>query len=158
MDRTDRSILAALQKDGALSNTDLADRVGLSTTPCWRRVRLLEEQGYIRKRVALLDREKLRVGVTVFVSIKTARHDTAWLQAFADAVAELPEIVELYRMSGEIDYMMKVTVPDITAYDRFYKTLIDAVELSDVSSAFAMEEIKNTTELPLDYLTGAGSR
>ncbi len=152
MDLIDRKILAELQRDGSLSNADLADRVGLSTTPCWRRVRLLEEQGFIRRRVALLDRGRLNVGVTVFVAVKTSSHDAAWLQAFAMAVEDMPEVQEFYRMSGDVDYLMKVTVPDIAAYDDFYKRLIDRIDLSDVSSSFAMEEIKNTTELPLTYL------
>jgi len=152
MDPIDRKILAELQRDGTLSNTELADRVGLSTTPCWRRVRLLEEQGYIRGRVALLDRVRLNVGVTVFVAVKTASHDADWLADFALAVDDMPEVQEFYRMSGDVDYLMKVTVPDIAAYDDFYKRLIARIDLSDVSSSFAMEEIKNTTELPLSYL------
>lgn len=152
MDQTDRKILAELQRDGSLSNADLAERVGLSTTPCWRRVRLLEEQGYIRGRVALLDRDRLNVGVTVFVAIKTSRHEADWLDNFAQVVRDLPEVQEFHRMSGEIDYLMKVVVPDIAAYDRFYKRLIAKIDLSDVSSSFAMEEIKNTTELPLSYI------
>jgi len=152
LDQTDRRILAELQRDGSLSNAELAERVGLSTTPCWRRVRLLEEQGYIRGRVALLDRDRLNVGVTVFVSIKTARHEADWLDTFARVVRDLPEVQEFHRMSGEVDYLMKVVVPDIAAYDRFYKRLIAEIDLSDVSSSFAMEEIKNTTELPLSYL------
>jgi len=152
LDQTDRKILAELQRDGSLSNAELADRVGLSTTPCWRRVRLLEEQGYIRSRVTLLDRDKLNVGVTVFVGIRTSRHDAEWLDEFARVVRTLPEVQEFHRMSGEVDYLMKVVVPDIAAYDRFYKRLIAEIDLSDVSSSFAMEEIKNTTELPLSYL------
>lgn len=152
MDPIDKKILAALQTDGSLSNTELADRVGLSTTPCWRRVRLLEEQGYITRRVALLDRTRLNVGVTVFVTVKTSNHEAGWLTKFAQVVDQMPEVQEFYRMSGEVDYLMKVTVPDIAAYDDFYKRLIDRIDLSDVSSSFAMEEIKNTTELPLEYL------
>lgn len=151
MDRIDKKILSALQKDAGLSNTDLADQVGLSTTPCWRRVRLLEEQGYINQRVALLDREKLNVGVTVFVSIRTAQHDITWLERFAQVIHDMPEVIELYRMSGDIDYLMKVVVPDIAAYDAFYQRLISKIDLNDVSSAFAMEEIKHTTELPLQF-------
>ena len=152
LDPIDRKILAELQRDGSLSNAELAERVGLSTTPCWRRVRLLEEQGYIRNRVALLDRGKLRVGVTVFVAVRTSRHDADWLSGFAVVVEDMPEVQEFYRMSGEVDYLMKVVVPDIAAFDDFYKRLIARIDLSDVSSSFAMEEIKNTTELPLTYL------
>ena len=152
LDLIDRRILNALQQDGALSVAELADLVALSTTPCWRRVRLLEEKGYIEKRVALLNRDRLNVGVTVFVSVKTARHDADWLQGFAAVVADMPEVTEFHRMSGDIDYLLKVVVPDIAAYDTFYKQLIASVDLTDVSSRFAMEEIKSTTELPLTYL------
>lgn len=152
MDAIDRRILAELQRDGALSMSDLAERVGLSTTPCWRRVKALEEKGVIRGRVALLDPAKIGLGVTVFVAVRTAHHNADWLARFADAVKQFPEVVEFYRMSGEIDYMLKVAIPDIPAFDRFYKRLIASVDMTDVSSSFAMEEIKNTTELPLDYL------
>lgn len=152
LDAIDRRILATLQADAALSMTDLAARVGLSTTPCWRRVRALEEAGVIRGRVALLDPARVGVGTTVFVAVKTAQHNADWLDRFAAAVRTFPEVVEFYRMSGEIDYMLKVVVPDIPAFDRFYKRLIASVDMTDVSSSFAMEEIKNTTELPLDYL------
>jgi len=150
MDKLDRKILDCLQQDASLSVAEIADRVGLSSTPCWRRIRNLEEAGIIRRRAALLDREKLGLGTTVFVAIKTRQHTDAWLTRFAETVAAFPEIVELYRMSGEIDYLMKVVVADIPAYDAFYKRLIAAVDLFDVSSSFAMEEIKFTTALPLD--------
>ena len=151
MDEIDRKILLSLQKDAELSNTALAERVGLSPTPCWRRVKLLEENGYLKQRVAVLDREKLNVDTTVFVAVRTSRHDAEWLAQFHAAVVDLPEVVEFYRLSGEVDYILKVVVPDIAAYDAFYKRLIGRVPLSDVSSSFAMEEIKYTTELPLDY-------
>jgi len=152
MDRIDHRILAALQRDAALSTADLADEVGLSPTPCWRRVKQLEAAGYIRGRVALLDREKLNIPTTVFVSVKTSSHAAGWLESFASAVRDMPEVTEFYRMSGDVDYLMKVVVPDIAAYDAFYKRLIARIDLSDVSSSFAMEEIKTTTALPLDYL------
>ncbi|MEQ8440422.1 MAG: Lrp/AsnC family transcriptional regulator [Alphaproteobacteria bacterium] len=152
MDRIDRRILAALQRDASLSTADLAEEVGLSPTPCWRRVKQLEAAGYIRQRVAILDREKLNVPTTVFVSVKTSSHAADWLDRFAAAVRDMPEVTEFYRMSGDIDYLMKVVVPDIAAYDAFYKRLISRIDLSDVSSSFAMEEIKTTTALPLDYL------
>ncbi|MBP5857071.1 Lrp/AsnC family transcriptional regulator [Marivibrio halodurans] len=152
LDAIDRRILAALQGDASLSMTDLAARVGLSTTPCWRRVRALEEAGVIRGRVALLAPDRIGLGTTVFVAVRTAQHNAEWLDRFAAAVRTFPEVVEFYRMSGEIDYMLKVVVPDIPAFDRFYKRLIASVDMTDVSSSFAMEEIKNTTELPLDYL------
>lgn len=152
MDAIDRRILAALQQDSSLSSAELAERVGLSATPCWRRVRHLEAGGYIKKRVALLDRDKLGVGTTVYVAVKTRSHDADWLEVFAATVSAMPEVIEFHRMSGDIDYLMKVVVPDIPAYDAFYKRLIAKVDLSDVSSSFAMEEIKTTTALPLDYL------
>lgn len=151
MDRIDKKILDCLQEDATLSVAEISSRVGLSTTPCWRRIQKLEEAGVIRKRVALLDGEKLNVGVTVFVSVRTDQHDATWLEQFARAVQDLPEVVEFYRMSGDIDYLLRVVVPDIAAYDRFYKRLIERVRLSDVSSSFAMEQIKYTTALPLDY-------
>jgi Lrp/AsnC family transcriptional regulator len=149
LDKTDRKILELLQGDATLSVAALAERVGLSTTPCWKRVKRLEEEGYIVKRVALIDRAKVGLKVTIFVSIKTNEHDPAWLENFARVAASFPEIVELYRMSGDVDYLMKVVVADVEGYDRFYKRLIKAVRLTDVSSAFAMEQIKYSTELPL---------
>jgi len=151
VDATDRAILACLQEDATMPVAEIARRVGLSSTPCWRRIQKLEEAKVIRARVALLDRGQLNVGVTVFVSVRTNQHSVAWLEKFAAAVADLPEVVEFYRMSGEIDYLLRVVVPDIAAYDRFYKKLIAKIELSDVSSSFAMEQIKYTTALPLDY-------
>jgi Lrp/AsnC family transcriptional regulator len=151
VDPTDRAILACLQEDATMPVAEIARRVGLSSTPCWRRIQKLEEAKVIRARVALLDRQQLNVGVTVFVSVRTNQHSVAWLEKFAAAVADLPEVVEFYRMSGEIDYLLRVVVPDIAAYDRLYKKLIAKIELSDVSSSFAMEQIKYTTALPLDY-------
>ena len=130
---------------------EIARRVGLSSTPCWRRIQKLEESKIVRARVALLDAKKLNVGVTVFVSVKTNHHSLQWLEKFAQAVSEMPEVIEFYRMSGEIDYLLRVVVPDIEAYDAFYKRLIARIELSDVSSSFAMEQIKYTTALPLGY-------
>ena len=151
MDRIDLKILRCLQQDASLSTADIAQRVGLSTTPCWRRIQNLEKSGVIRRRVALLDRDKLNLGVDVFVSIRTSQHSEEWLAAFARAVNEFPEVVEFYRMSGEVDYLMRVVVPDIKAYDAFYKRLIRRMDIADVSSSFAMERIKDTTELPLEY-------
>ncbi len=151
MDETDRKILECLQSDTNLSISDLADRVGLSQTPCWRRIQNLENKGVIRKRVALLDRVKLNVGVTVFVSLKTNQHSLEWLTKFNQIVIDIPEVLEFYRMSGGVDYLLKVVVPDIAAYDAVYKRLIENIDLFDVSSAFAMEEIKCETQLPLGY-------
>ena len=151
MDDMDRKILRCLQEDASLPVSEIADRVGLSNTPCWRRVQNLEKSGVIRRRVALLDAEKLNVGVTVFVRVKTNQHSYDWLEGFAKAVAEIDEVVEFYRMSGDIDYLLRIVVPDIAGYDRVYKRLIKAAGLSDVSSSFAMEQIKYTTALPLHY-------
>ena len=127
-------------------------RVGLSTTPCWRRINRLQGDGVIRARVALLDRKAINAGVTVFVAVRTAQHNAAWLTRFAKAVASFPEVMDCYRMSGEIDYLIRLALPDIEAYDGFYKRLIAKIDLSDVTSMFAMEEIKSTTRLPLSYL------
>lgn len=151
MDKTDKSILALLQQDAAIAVSDIAERVHLSTTACWKRIQKLEAQGVIRKRVALLDPGKLNVGVTVFVAIKTNQHNAAWLERFAKAVSTIAEVVEFYRMSGDIDYLLRVVVPDIAGYDAVYKRLIRSTELFDVSSSFAMEQLKFTTALPLDY-------
>ncbi len=152
MDAIDRKILTQLQADATLSTAEIAERVGLSTTPCWRRIQNLEKSGIIRKRVALLDRAQLNIGIDVFVAVRTNQHNIEWLEKFARAVVNFPEVVEFYRMSGEIDYLMRVVVPDIPAYDRFYKRLIQQANISDVSSSFAMERIKYTTALPLDYV------
>jgi Lrp/AsnC family transcriptional regulator len=149
MDSFDRKILTCLQSDASLSVAEIAEHVGLSATPCWRRIRNLEKAGIIRSRVALLDRHKLGLGTTVFVAVRTSNHTEDWLDSFAKAVNDFPEVVELHRMSGDVDYLLKVVVADITAYDDFYKRLIARVPLSDVSSSFAMEEIKSTTALPL---------
>ena len=149
LDPVDRKLLSLLQTDATLTVADLGEAVGLSMTACWKRLKRLEQGGYITARVALLDRARVGLPVTVFVTIRTSEHNEGWLADFARITAEFPEIVELYRMSGEADYMMKVVVPSIEGYDRFYKRLIGAVKLSDVSSAFAMEQIKYSTALPL---------
>jgi Lrp/AsnC family transcriptional regulator len=151
LDEMDVKILKILQQDCTRSVADIGKEVGLSTTPCWRRIQKLEEAGVVRRRVALLDPARVNAGVTVFVSIKTDQHTLAWLERFHAAVVDFPEVVEFYRMSGEVDYLLRVVVPDIDAYDRFYKTLISRIEISKVSSAFAMEQIKYTTALPLDF-------
>ena len=151
LDRMDRKILEILQEDCTLPVAEIGKRIGLSTTPCWRRIQKLEEQGVIERRVALLDPKLVNAGVTVFVSITTSNHTTEWLERFHAALADFPEVVEFYRMSGQIDYLLRVVVPDIESYDLFYKRLIAKIELSDVSSAFAMEQIKFTTSLPLAY-------
>ncbi len=152
MDRLDRKILRLLQEDATLAVADIAKKVGPSTTPCWRRIQKLEEDGVIRRRVAILEPKKVNAGVTVFVSIRTASHSVEWLKRFSEVVTEFPEVVEFYRMSGEVDYLLRVVVPDIAAYDAFYRRVIAKIEIHDVSSAFAMEQIKYTTALPLDYM------
>ena len=153
MDEIDRQILECLQEDALLTLDELGARVGLTSTPCWRRVQRLEASGVIRRRVALLDPEKLNLPLTAFVAIRTNRHEPDWLARFARAVVDIPEVVEFYRMSGEVDYLLRVVVPDIAAYDGVYKRLITAVELYDVSTSFSMERIKYTTALPLSYAT-----
>jgi Lrp/AsnC family transcriptional regulator len=152
MDSTDKAILALLQRDSSTPVSEIADSVGLSATPCWRRIKKLEEEGIIRKRVALADMAALNLSLTAFISVKTAQHTEAWLKKFGDAIRRIPEIVEVHRMSGEIDYLMKVVAPDMASFDRVYKRLITAAEFFDVTSTFSMEEIKSTTELPLDYV------
>ena len=152
MDRLDRKILRLLQENTTLAVADIAKKVGLSTTPCWRRIQKLEEEGIIRRRVAILDPTKVNASVTVFVAIRTNMHSLEWLKRFSEVIQEFPEVVEFYRMSGDVDYLLRVVVPDIAAYDTFYKKLIAKIEIRDVSSTFAMEQIKYTTELPLDYM------
>ncbi len=152
MDRIDRKILACLQEDAALPVAEVAERVGLSTTPCWRRIQNLEKAGVIRRRVALLDAAKLNCGVTVFVNLRTSQHNYDWLEKFSKAVERMEEVVEFYRMSGDIDYLSRIVVPDIASYDAVYKRLIQAADFAEVSSSFALEEIKYTTALPLRYM------
>ena len=152
VDRIDRKILAILQTDASIPVATLAGKVGLSTTPCWRRIQKLEAEGYIVKRVALLSPEKLNVGVTVFVLIKTSQHDRQWFERFNSVVLKVPEVVEFYRLSGQADYLLRVVVPDIAGYDAVYQELIRNTQLFDVSSSFAMETIKFTTALPLDHM------
>jgi Lrp/AsnC family transcriptional regulator len=149
LDSIDFSILALLQEDAARSIQDIADTVNLSQNACWRRIRQMEETGVIKKRVALLDATKLGAGLTVFVQVRAAEHSEEWLAHFAAAVKTIPEIVEFYRMTGEIDYLIKMRVADMAGYDRAYKTLIAAARLGDVSASFAMEEIKASTAIPL---------
>ncbi len=152
LDAVDKQLLALLQEDAETPIAELAARVNLSSTPCWRRVQQLKESGLIRKQVALLDAKKLNVGVTVFVAVRTNQHSQKWFDKFHAAVNDVPEVVEFYRMSGDVDYLLRVVVPDIAAYDAVYKRLIRGSDLFDVSSSFAMEEIKFTTALPLDYV------
>ena len=149
LDTKDWAILALLQKDASLSVQAIADKVGLSTNPCWRRIKLMEEAGIIKRRVALVDASKLGFTTTVFVSIRTRRHDAEWLAAFDNAIAGIEEITECHRMAGDIDYMLKLRVRDIADYDRIYQRLIKRVpDLADVTASFSMEEMKSTTALP----------
>ena len=151
LDKMDRKILSILQRDCTMPVAEIGKLVGLSTTPCWRRIQKMEEQGIIQRRVALIDPRKVNAGVTVFVSISTSQHEQGWLERFHEAIQKFPEVVEFYRMSGQVDYLLRVVVPDIEHYDIFYKKLISSIELSDVSSSFAMEQIKFTTALPLEF-------
>jgi Lrp/AsnC family transcriptional regulator len=152
MDRVDRMILSILQEDTTVPVAEIGRRVGLSTTPCWRRIQKMEEDGVIKARVAVLDPAKVNAKVTVFVSITTNQHNEDWLTRFSKIVSEFPEVVEFYRMSGQVDYLMKVVVPDIEAYDVFYQKLVSKIDITNVSSAFAMGHIKETTALPLGYM------
>ena len=150
IDATDRRILSELQRDGTLSVEALSERIHLSRNACWRRMRRLEDEGYITGRVALVNAEKLGLGLSVLVFVRTANHDPDWLKRFRDAVSAQPEIVGVYRTSGETDYVLKARVADVKAYDRLYQRLIAKVPLADVSASFVMEEIKETTALPLE--------
>jgi Lrp/AsnC family transcriptional regulator len=149
MDDIDLKILSLLQQDASISIADLADKVGLSQTPCWKRVQRLEKSGVIERRVALVNPEKVGLGLTVFVSVQAPDHSSEWLQHFAEFVSDMPEVMEFYRMAGDVDYMLRVAVEDMVAYDRFYRRLIEAVPLKNVTSRFAMQRIKATTAYPL---------
>jgi len=149
MDAIDHKILAVVQQDAALSVAEIGQRVGLSSTPCWKRLQRLEADGVILRRVALIDPDKLGLGITVFVSVETGDHSQDWLKRFAEVVTAMPEVMEFYRMAGDVDYMLRVVVPDIAGYDAFYKRLIAAIPLKNVTSRFAMERIKSTTALPI---------
>ncbi len=157
LDRIDIKILRILQQDCTRPVAEVGKEVGLSTTPCWRRIQKMEEAGIIQRRVVVLDPRKVEASVTVFVSITASQHSLVWLEKFHQVIVEFPEVVEFYRMSGQVDYLLRVVVPDIAAYDTFYKKLISRIEISNVSSSFAMEQIKNTTALPLGYAEQAAS-
>ena len=150
MDSIDRRILRELQRDCSGSIAEIADRAGVSQTPCWRRIKKLEEAGYIKQRVALLDQDLLNLGMTAYVMIKTSHHDDSWLDRFSEGVSLIPEVIEIHRMAGDIDYLLKIVATDMSDYDRIYKRLITVAELFDVSASFSMERIKSSTELPLD--------
>lgn len=145
LDAIDRKILTVLQEDASLSVAEIGDRVGLSSTPCWKRIQRLEADGVILRRVALVDQNKIGLGISVFVSVESGDHSDAWLKKFADAVSAMPEVMEFYRMAGDVDYMLRVVVADMAAYDGFYKRLIGTIPLKNVTSRFAMQRIKSTT-------------
>ena len=149
MDRTDLRILAILQEDASLPVAEVAARVNLSQTPCWRRIQRLEAQGVIERRVAILNPEAVGFGISVFVEIEAADHSPQWLEHFAEAVSALPEVMEVYRMAGDVDYLLRVAVGSMAEYDAFYRRLIAEVPLKNVTSRFAMERVKSTTAYPL---------
>jgi Lrp/AsnC family transcriptional regulator len=155
MDGVDRKILAVVQEDASLSVAEVGQRVGLSSTPCWKRLQRLEADGVIMRRVALVNPDKIGLGITVFVSVETNDHSQGWLKKFADLVGAMPEVMEFYRMAGDVDYMLRVVVADMAGYDAFYKKLIETVPLKNVTSRFAMERIKQTTALPIGERTVA---
>ena len=149
LDAVDRKILAVVQDNASLSVAEIGERVGLSSTPCWKRIQRLESEGIILRRVALVDQNKIGLGITVFVSIESGDHSESWLKTFADAISAMPEVMEFYRMAGDVDYMLRVVVADMQSYDVFYKKLISTVALKNVTSRFAMEKIKAVTALPV---------
>jgi Lrp/AsnC family transcriptional regulator len=149
MDGTDLKILAILQEDASLPVAEIASRVNLSQTPCWRRIQRLEERGVIQKRVALVDPDAVGLGLTVFIEIETGDHSSEWLGRFADMVAEMPEVMEVHRMAGDVDYLLRVAVANMNAYDAFYRRLIALLPLKNVTSRFAMERVKFTTAYAL---------
>jgi Lrp/AsnC family transcriptional regulator len=152
MDAIDRKILDILQADATVPVAAIAEKVGLSAAPCWRRIKRMEDDGVIRRRVALVDRRKANVPMTLFVSVRTTRHVAQWLEDFRRVIADIAEIVEAWRLTGEVDYLLRIVVPDIDTYDVVYKRLINRLEFADISSAIAMEELKYTTAIPTDYL------
>lgn len=149
IDALDRKLLSLMQSDASLTTADLAEKVGLTTTPCWRRIQRLQDEGYIKKRAVLLNADKLDLKLTVFVHVKAGQHDSQWLSTFAQHASTFDEVVEFYRLSGEYDYMLKVLVKDMQGFDHFYKRFISGTKMGDVTSSFAMEEIKNTTVIPI---------
>ncbi|MEO9819294.1 MAG: Lrp/AsnC family transcriptional regulator [Paracoccaceae bacterium] len=151
-DRIDQKILDILQRNSDTVVAEISKSVGLSVTPCWRRIKRMEEAGLIKKRVALVDQSRANVPMTVFIGVTTARHEISWLKTFCDLIDEIPEVVEAYRLSGTVDYILKVVVPDMNAYDKVYKTMIEKLEFSQVNSMISMEELKFTTAIPTKYL------
>ena len=152
MDKKDKAILQALQRDATMTVADVADHVGLSKSACWRRIQALEEDGVISARVTLLNQEKLGLDLTVYTRIRTHQHTQQWFDGFHAMVTTMPNVMEVHRLSGDVDYLIRAVVPDMRSYDEMYKEMIAKVDLFDVSSSFSMETIKYTTALPLDYL------
>ena len=151
MDAIDHKLLDLLQRDASLSLDELSERASLSRNACWRRIKRLEDDGVIKARVTLLDAKAINVGLTAFIALRTTEHSAKWLDQFSRAVRDIPEIVGVYRLTGDLDYLLQAVIPDVAAYDSLYKRLIAKITLADVSSSFVMEEIKSTTVLPLDY-------
>ena len=149
MDEIDLNILRILQVDNSLSVSEIAHQVGLSASPCWKRINRLNKDGIIKRKIAVVDPEKLGLGITAYVSIKTGEHSKLWLEEFSTTVTEMPEVMEFHRMAGDVDYMLKVIVPNIQAFDEFYKRLIGTTAINEVTSRFSMETIKETTALPI---------
>ena len=152
MDDVDKKILSLLQVNADIPVAELSKKVNLSSTPCWLRINKLYKQGYIKKKVAVIDRAKINLSTVAFVQIRTSQHNMAWSKKFVEGVKEMDEVVEFYRLSGTTDYLLKVLVPSIDKFDEFYKRLTDKVDLSDVTTSFSMEEIKQTNNLPLNYI------
>jgi len=155
LDAIDRKILRVLQEDASLSVAEIGERVGLSSTPCWKRVQRMESDGIITGKVALVDQNKIGLGLSVFVSVESDDHSDTWLRKFASVVSAMPEVIEFYRMAGDVDYVLRVVVADMHSYDLFYKKLIGAIALKNVTSRFAMEKIKSVTALPVPALEPA---
>jgi len=152
MDDIDKKILSLLQINADIPVAELSKKVNLSSTPCWLRINKLYKQGYIKKKVAVIDRAKINLSTVAFVQIRTSQHNMAWSKKFIEGVKEMDEVVEFYRLSGTTDYLLKVLVPSINKFDEFYKKLTDKVDLSDVTTSFSMEELKQTSNLPLNYI------
>ena len=152
MDDIDKKILSLLQTNADIPVAKLSKKVNLSSTPCWLRINKLYKQGFIKKKVAVIDRAKINLSTVAFVQIRTSQHNMAWSKKFIEGVKEMDEVVEFYRLSGTTDYLLKVLVPSIDKFDAFYKRLTDKVDLSDVTTSFSMEELKHTSNLPLNYI------
>lgn len=152
IDNRDKKIIEHLQRDASMPVAEIADAAGLSVSACWRRIKNLEDSGLISRRVALVDRRKANVAMTIFVGVRTSRHSINWLDTFREVIGDIPEIVEAYRLTGEMDYLLRLIVPNVEVYDIVYKQLISKLDFMDVSSFISMEEIKFTTAVPLKYI------